>query len=544
MKDFIGIRMCLLFNPFRVMKLSLPFFPVLCTGLFIFIPFGDVLRVTKSYREYFLTAINSSTNNCSFDYFQRIKIGISLQRQRKNRIPPKKTFFFHRFFLLLGKKSVRKISIRHQTPKAMKTTSSHSPIFSLLFSFFLLTSTILAAATLPDTTRFTAVRGVVLNSETRQPVVFASVFIEGTNMGTVSNSNGRFLIKIPLKYRNKKLGFSSIGFKTQFIAVSDLNKVSNKIYLKPAVIPIQEVVIRHLDPEHLLSAAVEKIPKNYMDHPVMMTGFYRESIRKNKKYLSVAEAVLNIYKSSYGRNVLSGDRVSIYKGRKAQYAKRKDTLAVKFQGGPLSLSYLDIVRNPGDILSKDMYNYYQYKIDGVIMLDKRETYVISFDQKDTVQLPLFKGKIYLDAQSLAIAGMEVEISPKQLQKALRYIVKKKPSGLKIKLLGVHILVKYRKIGEKWFLNYLREETDLQFKWEKKLFRSDYTITAETAVTDIDTQHVVKPKYSERFRPNDVFSEKVSSFTDPEFWGSNNVIEPEVSIQTAIKKISRKLKRKQ
>ena len=430
----------------------------------------------------------------------------------------------------------------------MKTTNFQKSFFAgfltIMLFFSLSVKAESPAGIVTDSTQYTAVRGTVINSETHHPVFFVSVFIEGTRVGTVSNSNGKFLIKVPLKYINKRLGFSSIGYKTNFVPVSNFNKISNKVYLTPAIIPIKEVVIRHLDPIHLLEAAVNKIPENYSDKPVMMTGFYRESIRKNKKYLSVAEAVLNIYKSAYGRGVLNNDRVTIYKGRKAQYAKNRDTLAVKFQGGPLSLSYLDIVKNNGDILTKDMYPYYNYHIDGVIMMDNRETYVISFDQKDTVQLPLFKGKIYLDAQDLAVAGLKVEVSPKQIEKALSYVIRKKPAGLKAQLLGVHILVKYRKIGDKWYLNYLRNETDLKFKWKKRLFHSNYTITAETAITNIDTKHVVKPKYSERFKPNEIFSEKVSNFTDPNFWGASNVIEPEVSIQTAFKKISRKIKRRE
>ncbi|HFB61715.1 MAG TPA: carboxypeptidase-like regulatory domain-containing protein, partial [Bacteroidetes bacterium] len=198
----------------------------------------------------------------------------------------------------------------------MKTTTLTKSIFSAFLAVFIFSVTTLTAGearvTENDTTRFTAVRGVVLNAETHQPVVFASVFIQGTNMGTVSNSNGRFLIKIPLQYSKKKLGFSSIGFKTRYISVSSLNKVSNKIYLTPAIIPIQEVVIRHLDPVRLLTSAVDRIPQNYSDQPVMMTGFYRESIKKNRKYLSVAEAVLNIYKGAYNKGVLNNDRVTIF----------------------------------------------------------------------------------------------------------------------------------------------------------------------------------------------------------------------------------------
>ncbi len=161
----------------------------------------------------------------------------------------------------------------------MKTTNFKKSIFAGLLTFLLFIS-LSAKADLPanilsDSTQYTAVRGTVINSETHQPVVFASVFIEGTHMGTVANSNGKFLIKIPLKYSNKRLGFSSIGYKTNFVSASELDKISNKIYLTPAIIPIKEVVIRHLDPVHLLETAVERIPENYADQPVMMTGFYR-----------------------------------------------------------------------------------------------------------------------------------------------------------------------------------------------------------------------------------------------------------------------------
>jgi hypothetical protein len=36
-------------------------------------------------------------------------------------------------------------------------------------------------------------------------------------------------------------------------------------------------------------------------------------------------------------------------------------------------------------------------------------------------------------------------------------------------------------------------------------------------------------------------DKLTDFADPEFWGEYNIIEPEKSIETAIKKIQRKIK---
>lgn len=41
-------------------------------------------------------------------------------------------------------------------------------------------------------------------------------------------------------------------------------------------------------------------------------------------------------------------------------------------------------------------------------------------------------------------------------------------------------------------------------------------------------------------PNIVMVDDVAGFYDSEFWGSNNIIEPEKSIQNAIDKIKRRI----
>jgi len=44
------------------------------------------------------------------------------------------------------------------------------------------------------------------------------------------------------------------------------------------------------------------------------------------------------------------------------------------------------------------------------------------------------------------------------------------------------------------------------------------------------------------RTSVIMSDKTLGFSDPEFWGEYNVIEPEKSIETAIKKIKKQLKK--
>ena len=46
------------------------------------------------------------------------------------------------------------------------------------------------------------------------------------------------------------------------------------------------------------------------------------------------------------------------------------------------------------------------------------------------------------------------------------------------------------------------------------------------------------------RPTVILSEEASGFSDPKFWGEYNIIEPEKSIESAIKKIVKQIKRTQ
>ena len=66
--------------------------------------------------------------------------------------------------------------------------------------------------------------------------------------------------------------------------------------------------------------------------------------------------------------------------------------------------------------------------------------------------------------------------------------------------------------------------------------------SEMAVTDVDHENITRFKYSESSRYSDVMAEQVNQFEDLDFWGENNIIKPDESIEEAIEKLSRKRKK--
>ena len=72
------------------------------------------------------------------------------------------------------------------------------------------------------------VRGMLIDAEDKQPVIGASVFIEGTNKGDVTNIDGQFALKVP---PDTSLVISYIGYKKQKVHVSSLLHSDNNVFI-------------------------------------------------------------------------------------------------------------------------------------------------------------------------------------------------------------------------------------------------------------------------------------------------------------------------
>jgi len=394
----------------------------------------------------------------------------------------------------------------------------------------------------PEDTSISELTGIVKDADTKDPIAFAHVVLTGTNIGTVSNTDGRFLLKIPTSRMDGQITVTSLGYKNLTLTITELQRIGNEIQLEMIRYPIKEVIIRNVTPYDLIRMAKEKIPENYGETPVMFTAFYRETIKQNRNYVAVSEAVFDVYKGPYSK-FSDADRIKIFKGRKSQDVSRMDTVMFKLQGGPYNLFVLDIAKHFDKLFGPDYFDYYTFWFEGEVNVQDRESYVVAFNQKPDVRLPLYTGKIYIDIETIAISGIDFSISEYGIEYAPATMIIKKPIGMKVEIPEANYIVKYRYINNRWFLTYARSEALFRCKWNRKLFRSLYTTVSEMAITDMDLSGIVKFPYRETTRSGDIFSEIVSDFEDPEFWGDYNIIRPEISIEEATRRLSRRLQRR-
>ena len=386
------------------------------------------------------------------------------------------------------------------------------------------------------------IKGKVIDAATRAPLVFASVAVKESNVGIVTNIDGEFTLKIGDLATSKSLEISYLGYKNKIILLSDLkdNGYKNVIELESAPIPIKEIIVKPLDPLTIIEKAISNIDKNYESVPNLMTAFYRETIRKNRTYVSIGEAVVEIFKAPY-ENDVRFDGARIYKGRKGSDVEKMDTVLFKLQGGPVSVLELDIVKNSESILTREAMQNYNYTLSGVIEIDNKPHYVIDFIQKPSVEMPLFMGTMYIAMDSYAITEAEFGFNLSDKEAAQSIFIRKKPLGMKVTPEIATYRTKYREQNGKWHFEYSRAEVKFKVDWNKKLFNTYYTTMSEIAVTDRTDQEVIKFAGKDKIKYTDVFSEKVGAFTDKEFWGDYNVIEPDQSIESAIRRLSKKLK---
>ena len=389
---------------------------------------------------------------------------------------------------------------------------------------------------------FKQYRGEVVDASTKKPLVFATLALDGTNISTITNTEGEFLLKIPSDKATGMLTVSFLGYKNKSLALSELRPNKNRITLEVSVTQLLEVNINApKDARALVKETLAKKGANYFDDPTLMTAFYRETIKKRRKNVSLSEAVVNIYKTPY--NSLRRDAVELYKARKSTDYSKLDTVALKLQGGPFNALYVDIMKYPEYIFAEDLIEYYNFSFARSTRINDKLIYVINFEQRPGVNDPYYKGELFIDVENKILTSAIYTLNITNKDKAARLFVRRKPAKVDVWPTEVAYRVDYREKGGKWYYGYSNVLMEFKVNWKDRLFNSVYTMTAEMAVTDWERNSTGQlPKSKERIKKTIILGDEAIGFSDPDFWGEYNIIEPEKSIESAIKKIQRQLRR--
>ena len=384
--------------------------------------------------------------------------------------------------------------------------------------------------------------GKIINAENKEPLIFANLNVLESNISTISNSKGDFKIKIPKSYSSSKIKVSFIGFKTRIIDLKsfvDQNTISLNVY----VTPLSEMVMSiPKDVEGLVKETLSNSGQNYLKENTIMTAFYRETIKRKRRNVSLSEAVVNIYKSPY-KLYSKKDVIKILKIRKDTDYSRLDTLALKLSGGPFNTLFQDIIKYPNYFIPSFFISNYSFSVHRTSKINNRPVYVVRFKQKEDIMDPFYYGELFIDGENKILLSATYSLNVSDKEKASKLFVRKKPKGANVWPTKAVYRVDYAERNGKWFYSYSNLSIDFKVNWDKKIFNKNYSLSSEMAITDwIENRTLDYPRRRELINPSIILTDSKLGFQDLNFWGQDNIIEPENSIQNAIKKIKKKLDR--
>lgn len=162
------------------------------------------------------------------------------------------------------------------------------------------------------------VNGVVLNKSTKSPISSINIYLKGANIGTVSDSQGRFSILI--KDTLSLIVFDHIGFHSKELTTASLMR--NKIfYLVPRVIPLTELHVEE-----------QKISRNFQDGLFQPISGIEKTSFKLRGYVDPGD----LLKTEHSIHV--GESISGQKGVSLRGGNQQETL-VLFNGIKLTNTY-------------------------------------------------------------------------------------------------------------------------------------------------------------------------------------------------------------
>ncbi len=109
------------------------------------------------------------------------------------------------------------------------------------------------------------VTGLVRDAETREPLPFANIVIEGKHTGTISNVDGLYVLDVEGIESDQLITFNYMGYETYKITLGELQKLT-LVDLKPAILNLNELAV--YSSQLTAKDIIDRVRKNYeVNHP-------------------------------------------------------------------------------------------------------------------------------------------------------------------------------------------------------------------------------------------------------------------------------------
>lgn len=377
---------------------------------------------------------------------------------------------------------------------------------------------------------YITINGTIVSADNSEPLPLVNIAVKGEPLGTTSNTEGEFTFLIPREHIHGKLNFSSIGYQSDSLLIPKTD-TTLIIALRPQTIRLKEIKVVFMPADEIVKQLIKNRERNYFAESMLLTAFFRESIKQDGKYIEVSEAVIEIFKSSYLTTNDTEDARFI-KGRKKVEDKEVSVARLKLAGGPALFSTIDVAKHLNFISGEDGQKY-SYTYLGKEIVHNRVAYKLGFKPITELDGIYYEGDMYVDVESFALIRAEFGMTKKTLRNSNKYFILKNAKKVKSTPTFAYYSVDYRPYNDKWLLNSVRGELIIKMQDKRNKIKSEYQISSDMLITDAQPGQGQQIRYSEAFKTNYVLADKIVAY-EPLFWKDYNVIRPEDELEKVFK----------
>ncbi|WP_158594412.1 carboxypeptidase-like regulatory domain-containing protein [Aquimarina sp. AD1] len=290
------------------------------------------------------------------------------------------------------------------------------------------------------------ITGKVLDKENNQPIPFASIYLKGQAIGTISNEEGKFVFHISNR-GNGTVIISSLGYSSIEKNVDDFN-LDQQIFLSAEVNALSEVVItttkkKKLSAKQIVKKAYQEIPNNYPDQSYILEGFVRDLQKEDSTYVEYLECAAKFYNQPTNKEVEA--KVELVAIRNSYIAEKNPwNKQWERKNSIIDLIEDDFIRfDYGPIKGK---NGWKYELEDILPYNQKYVYKI----KGT-DAPFQKATLYIDTESFAFVRMELTRTANKGKSWKRRLTH---GGEQV---YYNVIFEYQEYRNKMYLKYQREE---------------------------------------------------------------------------------------
>lgn len=357
------------------------------------------------------------------------------------------------------------------------------------------------------------IKGQLLDSESQQPIPFASIYLKDKPIGTTTNTEGYFIFHIPDNLKTTVVVISAMGYASIERKPISFSK-DKELSLVPQINQLDEVLVggnatKVLKAKEIVKKAYKNIALNYPTEPYFLEGFVRDLQKEDKTYVEYLECAIKF--KYQGLQVKKEPEVELLGVCTNSFSQRHSwNENSERKNSVIDLIEDDFIRfDYGPILGKKGW---KYEIEGIESYDNRLVYKIT-----GIDEPFQKAVLYIDTETFAFVRVELTRKAKNDTSWQRRFT----NGAQ--QVYYNVIFEYQEYNGKFYLKYQKEE-DIWRIYEGQdsnlLLFTKYP-KKELFINKIIVDNVDNYRFLKNMNINSSIENQTENF-DTEFWATYNV----------------------